>query len=424
MNQYLNISSYKPLSGCTYCKLPKELSHPMKGLINIQNNDKKCFLWCHVRYLNSKDVKLSRITKEDQKIIKSLNYDGIEFPVSRKDFLKISLMNKININVFSYEDKIIYHIYLSDQSFNDVLDLLLINNHYALIKDFNRLMFNKTKSKNKKWFCKSCSQCFSNEKVLLEHGKDCLIVNGRQRIKLKKGFIEFNNFNKMIPSLFKIYADFERLLKKVDCGINNDCFSYTTKYQDHVPCSFAYKLVCIDDKLSKDIALYRGKNAVFKFIQSIFNEYSYCKSIIKKHFNKKLIMSVEEGEKFEKTEICWICNKLIENDNKVRDHCHITGKYRGAAHSNCELHCNTNVIPNGLEKYMSFTLGKNIIFIDSMLFLNSSLDKLVKNSKDFKYLSKVFEGEELQLVKKKGIYPYKYMNSFKRFKENCLPEKD
>ena len=123
----------------------------MKGLINdrLQNNDNKCFLWCHVRYLNS---------------------NGKKFPVSKKDFLKISVMNKISINVFSYEDKIFYPIYLSDQHFNDVLDLLLINNHYVLIKDFNKLMFNKTKPKNKKWFCRSCLQCFSSEKILNKHG--------------------------------------------------------------------------------------------------------------------------------------------------------------------------------------------------------------------------------------------------------------
>ena len=150
------------------------------------------------------------------------------------------------------------------------------------------------------------------------------------------------------------------------------------------PCSFAYKLVCIDNKFSKDVVLYRGKNAVFKFIRSIFNEYFYCKSIMNKYFKKNLITSSKEEEQFEKTEICWICNKLIEND-KVRDHCHITAKYRGAAHWNCNIslkiskklyvifhnlrgyysqlifkklskfNCNINVIPNGLEKYTSFT---------------------------------------------------------------------
>ena len=73
---------------------------------------------------------------------------------------------------------------------------------------------------------------------------------------------------------------------------------------------------------------------------------------------------------------------------------------------------------------MSFTLNKNIIFIDSMLFMNSSLVKLVKNLNDFKYLSGVFSGEKLKLVKEKGIYPYEYMNSFKRFKEDRLPDID
>ena len=132
------------MSGSTYIKLPNELSHPMKGLINIQNNDNKCFLWCHVRNLNCKGVKLSRITKEDKDIAKSLNYSGVKFPISKKDYTKISIINKININVFYYEDKIIYLVYLSNQSFYHCLDLLLIFNHYVYIKDYNRLMFNKS----------------------------------------------------------------------------------------------------------------------------------------------------------------------------------------------------------------------------------------------------------------------------------------
>ena len=82
LNQYLNIRSYKPLSGSTYCKLSKELCHPMKDLINIQNDDNKCSLWFLVRNLNCNGKKLSRITKEDKKISKRLNYNGINFPVS------------------------------------------------------------------------------------------------------------------------------------------------------------------------------------------------------------------------------------------------------------------------------------------------------------------------------------------------------
>ena len=117
ISQYLNLSSYLPLSGSTYIKLPDELKHPMKGLINIQSNDNKCFLWCHVRHLNCDGVKLSRITKKDKEIAESLNYSSVNFPVSKKDYGKTEVLNKININVFCYESKIIYPACLSDQWF-------------------------------------------------------------------------------------------------------------------------------------------------------------------------------------------------------------------------------------------------------------------------------------------------------------------
>ena len=126
LSQNLNISSYKPLSGSTYGELPKELKSSMKGLINSQNNDNKCFLWYHVRHLNGEGKNLWRISGEYKEISKSLNYSGIIFPVSKKDYGKISVMNKININIFSYENKVVYPVYLSDQSFDDTLDLLLV----------------------------------------------------------------------------------------------------------------------------------------------------------------------------------------------------------------------------------------------------------------------------------------------------------
>ena len=299
ISQFLNVSIYLPLSGSTYVKLSKELNHPMKELINVKNNDNKCFLWCHVRHLNMRGVKLCRITKKDREIAESLNYSGVGFPVSKKDYCKISVMNKININVFCYENKTIYPVYLSDQCFNDTLDLLLISNHYVYIKDFNRLMFSKNRSKNKKWFCKSCLQCFSNENILLEYGKDCLMINGGQNVKLEKGFIEFKNFNRQIPVPFKISAD------------------------------FAYKLAFVDDKFSKDDVLYRGKNAVYKFIQSIFREYSYYRRVMS--INNNLVLTAEQNEEFERSNIYWIYGKLIKiGENKVRDHCHIkSGKNYG-----------------------------------------------------------------------------------------------
>ena len=137
-----------------------ELKSPKKGLINIKNKNQKCFLWCHVRHINPPKEYSERIKKTDKKIAEKLDYDEIEFPVQEKDFNKNEVKNNICINVFGYENKLVFPIYVSDQKFEDSMDLLLLidddKSHYVYIKDFDRFMFHKTKNKNKKWFCRSC----------------------------------------------------------------------------------------------------------------------------------------------------------------------------------------------------------------------------------------------------------------------------
>ena len=266
--------------------MPIEIKHPRKGLINIKNNDQKCFLWCHVRHINPLKEHPEIILKIDKKIACNLNYDKIKFPIEEKDFKKIEVQNNICINVFGYENELVFPIYVSDQKFEDSMDLLLLidddKSHYVYIKDFNRFMFHKTKNKNKKWFCKSSLQCFSTENVLIKHKEDCLSINGKQSVELEEGTIEFQNYFKQIPVPFKIYADFECNLKNVDSYEG----SYTKKCQDHIPCSFAYKVVCIDDKFSKPIVAYRGKNDVYEFIKAILKEYKYCKKLRKNILTK------------------------------------------------------------------------------------------------------------------------------------------
>ena len=135
-----------------------------------------------------------------------------------------------------------------------------LKSHYMYIKNFDRFMFNKTKNKNKKYFRKNCLQCFSSEEVLIEHKEDCLVINGKQNVKLEKFFISFKHYFKQIHIPFKISADFECILKKVNSDIEySSNSSYTRKYQNHVPCSFAYKVVSVDNKYSKKIVLYKGK---------------------------------------------------------------------------------------------------------------------------------------------------------------------
>ena len=155
-SQYINISTYRPLSGSSYVKLPAELRSSKKGLINIKNNDQKCFLWCHVRHINPVKINLERITWEDKKLANDLDHDRVAFPVREKDFSKIEKKNNICIDVFCYENKLVFPIYVSDKKFENSMDLLLVTDgdisHYVYIKDFNRFMFHKKKLKTKKTF--------------------------------------------------------------------------------------------------------------------------------------------------------------------------------------------------------------------------------------------------------------------------------
>ena len=121
-------------------------------------------------------------------------------------------------------------------------------------------------------------QYFSSKNVLTEHKKVCLIINGAQSVRLEKGTTEFKNYFKQILVPFKIYADFECNLESVESHEG----SYSKKYQDHIPCSFAYKLVCVDDKFTNPIIVFRGENAAYVFIKAILKEHEYCKKVMKK----------------------------------------------------------------------------------------------------------------------------------------------
>ena len=96
-----------------------------------------------------------------KELANDLNYDGVEFSVWEKDFSKIETKNNICINMNCYESKLTFRTYISDQKFENSMDLLLVANEkksHMYIKDFNRFMFHKTRNKNKKYFCRSCLQ--------------------------------------------------------------------------------------------------------------------------------------------------------------------------------------------------------------------------------------------------------------------------
>ena len=194
---------------------------------------------------------------------------------------------------------------------------------------------------------------------------------------------------------------------------------------------------------------------------------------MKKFFNKPLKMTKDDEDEFQKAKACHICDKAYTDDDiRVRDHCHITGKYRGSAHQECNLQLkvdpdkikipvifhnvrgydshfimqeigaiiknykyknkkgeikemNINAIPNNMEKYMAFMLGNHLTFIDSFQFMSSSLERLVDNlpRESLKYTSQEFKGKKLDLMVRKGVYPYDYMDSFDKFNDQ-LPSKE
>ena len=129
---------------------------------------------------------------------------------------KISARLKKRI-IFAYE--LVFPIHVSKQKIETSMDtLLLIDDdklHYSYIKDSDRFMFHKRKNKNKKYFCKSCLQCFSSKDVLTKHKEDCLIINGAQSVRLEKETIEFKN-SKKYQSHLKVYVDFESNLEGIE----------------------------------------------------------------------------------------------------------------------------------------------------------------------------------------------------------------
>ena len=352
-SHYINVTLYKPLNGSSYIELPTELRNPKKGLINMKNKDDECFRWCHIRHLNPQEKDPQRIKKEDKKMINELNYEGIEFPVSQKHYNKVEKQNGLRINVFGYENGQPFPIHISKETFEDQINLLLITKdekkHYVLIKDFNAFMYNQSKHKERKHFCMYCLQCFSSERILANHVNNCLTINGAQAINMPKqgeNILKFNNFHKQLPVPFVIYADFEAITKKVqgceqseEMKKDKDRRSYTEAFQTHKDCGYGYKVVCwYDDKYSKYTCIYRGENAVYKFVEKMLEEVEYCKAVIKKHFNKPLVMTEVDEQHFKTMDGCHICGeKYTDKDVRVRDHCHITGKFRGSAHQECNL---------------------------------------------------------------------------------------
>ena len=178
---------------------------------------------------------------------------------------------------------------------------------------------------------------------------------------------------------------------------------YTIKYQEHLPNSIGAKLVCIDHRFTLPSITFKGKDCINKFITWALHKPQWTEQITKQYFSKNFTMTNEDEDIYENSDICWICKQELNLD-KVRDHCHVTGRFRGAAHNKCNINLrlprklpiifhnlqgydghiifkelnnfdvDIDVIPKGIDKYMSIIVNRHIMFIDSLQFYNGSLD--------------------------------------------------
>ena len=477
----LHTVSYRPLRGSTWIPLPKELADK-KALINMKNKDNKCFMWCVLRAIYPTNNHPERVDKELMEKENTLNMEGIEYPVSFKDINKFEKQNpNISISVLGFNEKDKVHpLRNSEHVYNREHNIILLLierdgvKHYCLVKNLSRLTSKQVSAhKEGTHTCLRCLNPFWTHKSLEKHLEYCC---NHEAVKInmpEKGTIlRFKHHERSEKVPFIIYADTEALIKEMHNCDPNPQNSYTKKYQKHKPISFSYYIKCFDDNVYKPkLRKYTGEDAIEKFVEWIEEDVKEIANIPV----SEMIFGSDELNQFNNTTKCWICKGEFDDtvDKKVKDHCHYTGRFRGAAHNSCNLKYkkpkfipvvfhnlanydshlfiknlgytdgNIDCIPNNEEKYISFT--KNIVtdsytdkegkdkpikhkirFIDSFKFMSTSLESLVYNLPDdgFNNLERYYTDDKLSLVKRKGVYPYEYMDSLERFKENKLPPKE
>ena len=480
----LHTAKWDPLNASSYMELPEYLKNK-KAIINMKNQDNECFKWCVLRALNPVVNHKDRVDKNLKSKQDTLNMKGIKYPVSLRDIDCFEKLNpNISITVLGHDEvEKVYPLRVSEYTGceHDIILMLIKdgeNSHYCLVNNISALLASAlSKKEHKRHFCLRCLNSFNCGKLLTEHKEYCYNNECVKIVMPGKGTIlRFKNFHHSEKAPFVVYADTEALIKEMHNCDPNPNKSYTKKYQKHEPISFSYYIKCFDNSVCAPILRTytkekpEDKDAMDVFIQWLEEDVKAIANIKP----VKMIFTEEDKKQFNKSKECWICDEPLKDD-RVRDHCHYTGRFRGPAHNSCNLKYrkpksipvffhnltgndshlfvkklgssnekeNMDCIPNNEEKYISFSktikVGEykdkktgevkdktfKIIFKDSFKFLPTSLETLVNNLPEdaFKNLERYYTGEKAELIKRKGVYPYEYMNTEERFKETKLPPK-
>ncbi len=463
----LNIGHYNALAGSSYVELPEYLKRK-QAVINVKNTDNRCFGYAILaaRYYNKAYLKNKNDPKQYDKYFARENLDRLEYPMAISDLENFEQQRGQAINVISFLDDKgtgMYSVYHSKINADTAVNLLYWKGHYAWIKDFPRLLSGVSKHQSRKHFCMRCFSHFSTAAILQKHSEICTGETCQQVLTMapEGSVLKFRNTRYQQKCPFVIYADFECL--PTDIGSrdasnpSDDCPEQA--YQLHVPCSVGFKLVSVLDQLDLPYEEYFGKDVCAWFLRRLREVEKVCLDVL--FDSKRLVMSPQDEESYLAAQVCYLCCKDFEGTNiKVRDHDHVTGRFRGAAHRRCNLllrqqykipiflhnfrgyDCHVlvealgahkdlkvSVIGQGMEKYLTLGFGDHLVFKDSLQFLASSLDTLVESlgksgSTKFVHLRKAYRNlpdADFALLLRKGVYPYDYMNAWERFDESQLP---
>ncbi|KAF4532661.1 hypothetical protein B566_EDAN002896 [Ephemera danica] len=471
----VRVNKYQPLKASSYLALPKHIAGT-HAVINPQNEDQQCFKWAILaEFVDNHANRIERLRPFEQ----SFNWTNINFPTSIKDVKKFEQGNNITVNVFALDDEgKVYPVRVAETEKVDHRDLLIIqdedNTHYTYIKDFNRLVASQlTKHKGSVFVCKRCFTHYNEEEEKLIAHRELCSQKDAVRIRMPEAKVErngqftepkaeFNRVQHQHKMPFVAYADFESILLSIQGADYNPAVSSTRATQLHEAMSFSVLIVSSIEDVG-DVPLqpkvYRGKDAPLKFME-------YMKDVsekISKVYDRHIPIQMEDDDwcDFMLSTHCYLCNKAFNDDREKRqDHCHLTGKYRGAAHNHCNLNFqerkklpvffhnlsgydshflvrelgfevedgSVEVIASNTERYITFSKmfgDLKVQFVDTLRFMPYSLDALVgfMDPKDFVHINNYFPADKLDLVKRKGVFCYEFVDSMEKLELDHLPLK-
>ena len=273
--------------------------------------------------------------------------------------------------------------------------------HYCLVKNPSRLLSSQVSNHKEKYhFCLRCLNPFWSHESLSKHREYCGKYEAVKIQMPEKGtMLEFKNHHRSEKVPFIVFTDFECYKKPIQSCDPNPESSYTKRYQKHEPSSFCYYIKCFDDEVYEykpEIVSYTGEDAVQKFVEMLEEDIKIIANIRE----KKMIFGKEEKERFDEETKCWICNKKFDGDDKVRDHCHFTGRYRGAAHNSCNLKYRkpffTPTVFHNLSGYDSH------LFIRNLGFSEGNIDCIPNNEERYiSFTNRIQVGSYMKEVKNK-----------------------